>query len=780
MSSKGTHPHSLQVIYFQRMIGRATWGILLATGLSLAQLRAQSATSPVLETTISKNCSGCHNDRLKTAGLSLTNVKSTEVAANAGTLEKVYRKIRAGEMPPASMPRLDHDTTTKLLTWLETSLDANAAAHPNPGAPAIHRLNRAEYRNAIRDLLGLETPDIGNDLPADDSGYGFDNIGDVLSVSPLHMERYISTGRRISRLATGTLKASVSVEKFNPPRSGDSSGRLPINERGGFMLTRYFPFDAEYSILVRGRGAAAPGMPAPKLDLRIDGKRVKLIDADMDTEEANQGTRNFELRVPLTAGKHEISAAMLAETARIESGRGGGASAANAAGIEYVAIGGPYNVKGPGETESRKRIFVCRPSATMPEEECARTILTGLAHRAYRRPVTGADIDPLIKLFKEGKHDGGDFDHGIEMALNGILVCPEFLYRVEQAPAGAKHGTNYSVSDLDLASRLSFFLWSSIPDEELLQLAEQKRLHDPAVMKAQMQRMLRDSKSRALVDNFAGQWLQLRNVADWKPDPDKFPGVDDSLRYAFQQETELFFENLIRENRSILELIDADYTFLNERLAKYYGIPFVDGNYFRKVDLSGGARGGVLTQGSILMVTSYPTRTSPVLRGKWVLENILGSPPPPPPPDVPPLSDDAQISAKSLRELLAKHRASATCSACHSRLDPLGFSLENFDAAGKFRSTEGGETIEASGSMPDGTLLDGPRGLKDVVLQRKDEFVECFAEKLLTYGLGRGLEDYDRPAVREIRRKAAQDGYRFEGIVQAIVDSVPFQLRRAP
>lgn len=710
-------------------------------------------------------------------------MKSSDVATHAGVLEKVYQKVRAGEMPPAAMPRLDKDTTTKLLSWLETSLDKNAAAMPNPGAPAIHRLNRAEYRNAIRDLLGLDSPDIGNDLPADDSGYGFDNIGDALSVSPLHMERYVSSGRRISRLAVGTLKASTAVEKYNPPRGGEANGRLPlpINERGGFTISRYFPFDAEYSILVRGRGAAAPGMPAPKLDVRIDGKRLKLINADMDTEEANQGTRNFELRVPLSAGKHEISAAMLTETARIEAGRGGGASAANAAGIEYITIGGPYNAKGPGETESRKRIFVCRPSATAAEEQCARTILTGLAHRAYRRPVVVADVDPLMRLFKEGKQDGGDFDHGIEMALNGILVSPNFLYRVEDAPAGTPHGSNYSVSDLDLASRLSFFLWSSIPDDELLGLAEQKRLRDPAVLKAQVQRMLRDPKSRSLVDNFAGQWLQLRNVADWKPDPDKFPGVDDSLRYAFQQETELFFENMIRENRGILELIDADYTFLNDRLARYYGISGVSGGYFRRVDLSRSSqRGGVLTQGSILMVTSYPTRTSPVLRGKWVLENILGSPPPPPPPDVPPLSDDAQISAKSLRELLAKHRANAACASCHSRLDPLGFSLENFDAAGKFRSTEGGEPVEASGSLPDGTQLDGPSGLKHVLLARRDEFVECFVEKLLTYALGRGLESYDRPTVREIRREAERDGYRFETVVQAIVDSVPFQLRRAP
>jgi hypothetical protein len=368
----------------------------------------------------------------------------------------------------------------------------------------------------------------------------------------------------------------------------------------------------------------------------------------------------------------------------------------------------------------------------------------------------------------------------VEMALSGILVSPSFLLRVEQTPAGIAPGSNHTVNDIDLASRLSFFLWSSIPDEELLKLAEQGRLRDSRVISAQLKRMLADPKARALVDNFAGQWLQLRNVADWKPDPEKFNQFDDSLRYAFQQETELFVQNMIRENRSVLELLDADYTFLNDRLARYYGIQNVRGGYFRKVALQGEQRGGILTHGSVLMVTSYPTRTSPVLRGKWILENLLGSPPPPPPPDVPPLSDDAEISAKSLRELLAKHRENAVCASCHSRLDPIGFALENFDAVGKYRAKEGDAVIEASGSLPDGTLVDGPRGLKNVLLERKDEFVETFAEKLLTYALGRGLDDYDRPVVRDIRRRAQRNGYQFASLVEAIVDSVPFQLRRAP
>jgi hypothetical protein len=548
--------------------------------------------------------------------------------------------------------------------------------------------------------------------------------------------------------------------------------------KSGILFTRYFPLDAEYTVMVRGRGAAAPGMPAPKLDLRIDGKRVQLVDHNMDTDEANQGTRNFELRLPLTAGPHEIGASFLGEDARIESGRGG--NAVNSAGIEYVSITGPYNPKGPGNTESRRRIFTCDPNGPSGEGSCSYQILKSIARRAYRRPVTTEDILTLVKLFLVGRQDGGDFEHGIEMALSGILVSPNFLLRVEHGTPAIDPGQNHYLNALDLASRLSFFLWSSIPDEELLSFGESGRLLEPVVLKAQIKRMLADPKSRSLVDNFAGQWLQLRNVADWKPDPEKFPQFDDTLRYAFQQETELFIENMIREDRSVLELLDADYTFVNNTLARYYGIPDVRGGYFRKVTLRNDQRGGILTHGSLLMVTSYPTRTSPVLRGKWILENILGSPPPPPPPDVPPLSDDAAISAKSLRELLAKHRANAACASCHSRLDPIGFSLENFDAVGKYRAKEGDSVIEASGSLPDGTLVDGPRGLKNVLLARKDEFVECFAEKLLTYALGRGLEDYDRPVVRDIRRRAERNGYQFASLVEAIVDSVPFQQRRAP
>jgi uncharacterized protein DUF1592/uncharacterized protein DUF1588/uncharacterized protein DUF1587/uncharacterized protein DUF1595/uncharacterized protein DUF1585 len=700
--------------------------------------------------------------------------------ANAGTLgpetlEKVLHKLRAGEMPPAGMPRPDAATYTALTSSLELELDRNALAHPNPGAPAVHRLNRAEYRNAVRDLLDLDLDHSAN-LPPDDSGYGFDNIGDVLTVSPLHMEKYLANARRIARLAIGTLKPSSAVERFTPPRgtANDSIDALPLNERGGILIHRYFPFDAEYSVLVRVRGNPGPGMPPAKLDLRIDGQRVKLYDADIDTAEANQGTRNFQLRMPFQAGAHDIGAAFLTENAKLEGGGRGAAAAPSTNGlfVDYVAIGGPYDPKGPGDTESRQRVFSCRPSAVSQETACARKILTSLARQAYRRPVTAADIDPLMKLFATGRADGSTFEAGIEMGLTAILVSPDFLFRVEHS--------NGPVSDLELASRLSFFLWSSIPDEQLLQIAERGKLHDPAMLRTQTLRMLRDPKSQALLDNFAGQWLHLRNIAEWHPDPMKYPQFDEALRNAFERESSLFFENIVREDRSVLELIDADYTFVNERLARYYGIPGVHGSYFRRVPVTGKERGGVLTQGGILMVTSYPTRTSPVLRGKWILENILGAPPPPPPPNVPQLVETAVGSAKSLREQLEKHRASAACASCHSRLDPLGFSLENFDGVGKYRAEEGGSPIDASGSMSNGTTVIGPAGLKKVILERKDEFVEVMAGKLLTYALGRGLEYYDQPALRQIRREMAADNYQFSSLVLGVVNSVPFEMRRAP
>jgi mono/diheme cytochrome c family protein len=748
-------------------------------GPAIGQTPANSvASSELLDGTLNRYCVACHNDGSRTAGLSLAGVSARDVAGQAATLEKVLHKLRSGEMPPAGRPAPETTTTANLVRWLTTELDRVASEQPNPGAPAIHRLNRAEYQNAVRDLLSLDL-DHARDLPADDSGYGFDNIGDVLTVSPLHVEQYIAAARRISRQALGTDTARPMVERYTARRgqTDEAIDQLPPNERGGIVLHHYFPFDAEYSILVRIRGRRVPGMPPPKLDVRVDGRRVQVFDADFDGEEANQGTREFEVDLRLTAGDHEIAAGFLNEYARSERTESRGV---NGSSVDYVLVDGPYDPTGPGTTASRQRILVCRPAPGEPEEPCARRIVTDLARQAYRRPVFDADIDPLLDLFALGRGDGASFEAGIEMALSGILVSPNFLFRAPSAPADGVPGSVYQLSDIDLASRLSFFLWSSIPDDELLRLAEQGQLSEPRTLAAQLVRMLADEKARALVENFGGQWLHLRNVADWTPDPERFPDFDDSLRYAFQRETELFLEHMIRSDGRVLDLIDADYTFLNERLADFYDVDDVEGGYFRRVSLAGTGRGGIMTHGSILMVTSYPTRTSPVLRGKWVLENILGAPPPPPPPDVPVLDERAEQSAGNLREALEQHRANPACAVCHSRLDPLGFALENFDAVGEFRSEDDGGPVEASGALPDGTLVDGPLGLRDVLLARQDEFVEALAERLLTYALGRGLESYDRPAVREIRRQTESGNYRFSALVEAIVDSVPFRLRRIP
>ena len=762
------------------------WGLLCPGAVPRAAAEAGNQTAEagaeLLRDTVRRYCVACHNDRTATAGLSLQRVDAGRVAAQAPILEKVFRKLRAGEMPPADRPRPDAAAAARLVSWLETALDRAAADAPDPGAPAIHRLNRAEYRNAVRDLLGLDL-DHARDLPADDSGYGFDNIGDVLTVSPLHVEQYVAAARRVSRLAVGSLTPRPVIERYEPPDGtvDEAIAGLPPNERGGILFRHHFPFDADYTLTVRVRGRRAAGMPAPRLDVRVDGRRVRLLDADFDPDEANQLTRNFELRLPLPAGEHEVGAAFLTEYARhTEYARGADGVETNGYSVDYVLVGGPWDAAGAGETDAQRRLFVCRPAEGEAEEPCARRILTRLARRAWRRPVDAADVDPLLDLFALGRADGERFEDGIEMALSGVLVSPSFLFRAPRPPEDGAPGAAYRLSDVDLASRLSFFLWSSIPDERLLDLAERGRLSDPPVLERQISRMLADPKAAALVENFGGQWLHLRNVAGWTPDPVRFPGFDDSLRYAFERETTLFLEHLIREDRSVLELLDADYTFLNERLAGFYGIDGVAGGYFRRVPLAGAARGGVLTHGSVLMVTSYPTRTSPVLRGKWVLENLLGAPPPPPPPDVPALAAEAGASAGGLREALERHRANPACAACHAKLDPLGFALENFDAVGAWRTEDGGAPVDASGTLPGGARVDGPAGLRRVLRERRVEFVETLAAKLLTYALGRGLEWYDQPAVREIRRRAEAGDHRFSALAAAIVDSVPFRFRRIP
>ncbi|MCX6598583.1 MAG: DUF1592 domain-containing protein [Acidobacteria bacterium] len=732
---------------------------------------------------LNRYCVACHNEQLKTADIAITSLKTTAIPADAAPWEKVLRKVRTGEMPPVGAPQPDKAAALSLSTWLEGELDRNAAAQPNPGAPAIHRLNRAEYSNAVRDLVALDLDNAAS-LPADDSGYGFDNIGSVLTVSPLHMEKYMSTARRVSRLAMGNVKSKPAIEKYSPTAAtnGETGGELPLTVRGGIVVRPYFPVEAEYSIMVRVRGNPSSTLPPPKLDLRVDGKRVQLLDVAINAAEEAQISRNVEIRVPLKPGKHSIGAGFLPELAKVEGGavaRGPLAPPPSSpASVDYVLIGGPFDPKGPGNSDSRARVLTCRPGPSLPEATCAQRIINTLARRAYRRPVTLADTAPLMKVFAMGRKDGNSFEAGIETALRAILVSPHFLFRVEKSPANALPGSRHRISDLELASRLSFFIWSSIPDDELLQLASQNRLRP--VLATQVKRMLADPKSRALVENFAGQWLQLRNVANWRPDPDKFPKFDEPLRFAMQRETELFVEHIVREDRNVLEFLNADYSFLNERLASHYGVPGVKGSYFRRVPLNGEERGGVLTHGSVLLVSSYPTRTSPVLRGKWVLENILASPPPPPPPNVPDLKASAANSAKDLRKALEEHRANIACAACHSRLDPLGFALENFDAVGTYRKTEDGAEVDSSGALPGGATFRGPSGLKQVLMERSDQFVDCISEKLLTYALGRGLEHYDLPTVRNIRRETAKNGYQFSALALAIANSVPFQMRRTP
>ena len=734
---------------------------------------------------VNQFCVACHSQKLQTAGVVLEGISLESVGDGANVWEKVLRKVRTGEMPPVGMPRPDAAATASFTSWLESALDRAAAAKPNPGRPAIHRLNRAEYSNTIRDLLALDI-DPGSTLPVDDSGYGFDNIGDVLSVSPILLERYLSLARKVSRLAIGDPGILPAVDQYNVPRNvvqdDRTSDDLPFGSRGGLAIRHHFPLDGEYSIKVRARipaNALRPDGLAPRLDLRLDGARVKMFEVTPKPDQIDdEGV--FNVRIPVKAGTRIVAATFLKESAKFEGVMQPRTNArVPLTGLDYIEIGGPFKPTGPGDTPSRERIFVCHPASSVDEVPCAQKILSSLARRAYRRPVTSADLKPLLSFFETGRQ-GGNFEAGIEMALRRMLVTPDFLFRIERDPAGVGSSGVYRINDFELASRLSFFLWSSIPDEPMLDLAERGKLKETAVLEQQVRRMLADPRSEALVKNFGGQWLYLRNLAFAKPDPDFFPEFDENLRDAFQRETELFFETILREDRSATELLDANFTFLNERLARHYQIPNIHGSNFRRVVLNDDQRRGLLGQGSILTVTSYATRTSPVLRGKWILENLLGTPPPPPPANVPDLKDHGDDGVKlSLRQQMEKHRANATCAACHARLDPMGFALENFDGVGKWRTNDAKTAIDASGALPDGTKFSGPVGVRKVLLNHRDDFVAALTSKLLTYALGRGLEYYDQPAVRAIAREAAHDDCRLSAIIMAVVKSQPFEMRRS-
>ena len=763
-------------------------------------------------------CVTCHNETLKTADLMLDKMDIGDVSEGAAEWEKVVRKIRTRQMPPPGMPRPGNAAYDSLSEYLEAELDRSAATDPNPGRPVIRRLNRTEYAYAIRDLIALEV-DSDALLPSDESAHGFDNVGDALSVSPLLLERYLAAARKISRLAIGDSTIRPIFETYDVPsylmQEQRTSEDLPFGSRGGVAIRHYFPLDGEYTIqigLQRNARDYIRGLGEPhQLDVRLDGARIKMFtvggdnkgqssgifssatqgDPEQEEYERNTAEAGLELRLPVKAGARVLGVTFL-EKAPLPEGPlqprltqiefapfKGGIPA-----IGSVTIGGPYNAKGAGDTPSRHKIFVCHPagnSTNMDEAACAKKILSTLARRAYRRPVTGKDVQTLLRFYEAGRSESG-FVAGIGMALERMLISPEFLFRIERDPEGVAANTAYPVNDLELASRLSFFLWSSLPDDELLELAERGRLKDPVVLEQQVQRMLADGRAKALVSNFAGLWLQVRNLRSVSPDPEAFPYFDEELREAFQQETELFLESMLREDRSVLDLLNADYTFLNERLARHYQIPNVYGSHFRRVTLAGENenRRGLLGQGSILTVTSYANRTSLVLRGKWVMNNILGTPPPPPPPDVPFLKEQSKDGKiLSLRERMEQHRTNPSCASCHVVMDPLGFALENFDGIGHWRTDDGDSPVDSSGMLPDGSRFEGPKGLRKVLLDKEEQFVHTVTEKLLTYALGRGLEYYDAPAIRKIMREAAPNDYRWSALVRGIVRSTAFQMRRS-
>ena len=736
---------------------------------------------------LDRYCVACHNARTLAAGLALDAVDPAHIGDDAAVWEKVLRKLRTRTMPPSPRPRPDAATYASLVTSLETALDRAAEADPDPGRPAVQRLNRAEYANAVRDLLALEV-DGQTLLPADESGYGFDNIGDVLSVSPGLLERYLLAAAKISRQAVGdaTLRPTTAVYRTSPllAQDGRVSEDLPFGSRGGLAVRHYFPLDAEYVIRVALRGRARAGHA---LDVRLDRERVRRFDLGERTP--------LEVRVPVAAGARLLGVSFVEalEQSLPRDGRPPPPPITSFAftlypndpAVERVEVIGPYAGRTPADTPSRRAIFTCRPDTLGDETACAERIVASLARRAYRRPVTAADTAPLLAAYEAGRREGPGFEDGVRWAIEALLVSPKFLFRVERDPAGAAPGAPYRVHELDLASRLSFFLWSSIPDDELVDLAARGRLREPGVLERQVRRMLDDPRGRALVENFAGQWLYLRNLRSAAPDATRFPAFDDNLRQALRQETELFVGSQIRGDRGVHDLLRADYTFVNERLARHYGMPDVYGNHFRRVSYRNDRRAGLLGHGSLLTVTSYPHRTSPVLRGKWLLENLLGAPPPPPPPDIPELEDEGGAAAPAtMRERMAQHRASPACATCHAKIDPLGFALENFDAVGRWRAREdGAETpIDASGALPDGAPFDGPAAFRDALLREPwaTEFAATVTEKLLTYALGRGLEHYDAPAVRRILRDAEPGGYRWSSLILGIVESVPFQMRRAP
>lgn len=767
----------------------------------------------MLQTTVNSYCVSCHNDVLLTAGLSLQHAKVDDVSSAAEIWERVLRKLKVRSMPPSGVPRPNDDTYAEFSNYLETALDRHATRNPQPGRASIRRMNRTEYMNAVRDLLAVNITDEAI-LPTDDSMFGFDNIGEVLTLSPLLAEQYIAAARKVRRLALGERNVqpvsdiySVSGYLMQAERMGDD---MPFGSRGGITINHHFPADGEYTVKVKlqrnSREYIRGLTQAHQFDLRLDGKRVKQIPVGGESygrsagifssgesgdveQEHYERTADDALQATFTtkAGTRQLTVTFLEENSIPEEPlyprhtlydyaqyKGGGPA------VHTVSVDGPHEVTGISRTPSRDRILICEP-VDGADDTCAKRVISTLAQRAYRRPPTTAEIEDLMSFYRDGKSRG--FEYGLGRALERMLAGPEFLFLVVEQPASTTNDALFKLSDYELATQLSFFLWSTIPDDELLALAESRQLSSPNVLDQQVRRMLNDPRSESLIKNFAAQWLQLRKLSVASPNTDLFPYVDDNLTDAFRIETEMFFEYNLRKDRPLLELLNADYTFVNERLARHYDIENVYGSHFRKVPLRGSERGGLLTHGSVLTVTSYPNRTAPVIRGKWILENILGAPPPPAPANVPGLrskNDDGKVL--NMRQQMEQHRANPVCASCHKVMDPLGFALENYDAIGKWRTLDAASNsmIDSSGTLPDGTPFVGPDELRSVLIdKRQEEFILTTIEKLMTYALGRGMSHHDAPVMRDIMRKTESDDYRLSSIIRALVNSPAFQMRKA-
>ena len=773
---------------------------LVAAAAWTPSSRAQTAApgfQVAYRTVIDQFCLACHGSATKTADLDLEALSSVDVSQDPETWERVVRKLRGRQMPPSGMPKPDEAGYQAAIESITDALDHRAAENPDPGrAGTFRRLNRTEYSNAIRDLLSLDVQ-VEDFLPSDEASHGFDNVT-VGDLPPMLLNRYVSAAEKISRLVVG--RAGRVPDAYTvrvPPDLTQEShiAGLPIGTRGGALVRYTFPVEGEYEISVRlsrDRNEDIEGLSRlHELELLVDRDRVALFEVKPPPkgDDHRLADSHLKAQVRVTAGPHEIGATFLKDASTLlETQRQPYEAHFNfyrhpriQPAVFSVTIVGPSTWSGAGPTPSRERIFTCEPQAQSEEESCAESILRRLATTAYRRPVSQADIEGPMRFYRDARtKDGLGFEGGIERALSAILVSPHFLFRVERDPPGIPPGTPYRINDFEIASRLSFFLWSSLPDEELRDEAARGGLRTDTGLERQVRRMLADPRSQSLIGNFASQWLHLRNLASVRPDMRLFPDFDDNLRGALRRETELLLESVVREDRSVLDLLRADYTFVNERLAKHYGMPNIYGSRFRRVTLDeNSVRGGLLRHGSILTVTSYATRTSPVIRGKWILENLLGMPPPPPPADVPELIDNTISGKLSVRERLAEHRANPACASCHNPMDPLGFALENFDAVGRWRTVDGGEPIDPSGELTDGTHVDGVEGLEVALLKRPELFVGALAEKLLTFALGRGVEYYDAPAVREVIRRAEGKGFRFSSLILGITASTPFQMRRS-